>query len=69
MLSELKEIKSFVTFTMRKMEAIEVSLTRLNIPSEPKASLLPHFPLTQLTEVKALEDMLGDENIKTELVS
>lgn len=65
---ELREINKFVIYTMRKVEAIELSLNRLNLPFENKPSLLPNFPLVELAQLQSLEDKLGDEKMQKELV-
>ncbi|RVE42979.1 hypothetical protein evm_012383 [Chilo suppressalis] len=48
LVSEMKQVKSFVTYTMRKDDVIDLLLLKLDIPSEQKMQLCQIYRLWKL---------------------
>lgn len=69
-MSELKNIKAIAVFTMHRVENIEDSLKRVRVQSqyERSPSLLPNLPLTELCQLKSLEEKMVDEQFEKQLV-
>lgn len=70
LVSEMKQIKHFVMYTMRKVESLEIILAKSKtVPSlEPQKTLLPKLPLMEIAQLRTLEDNLENESIRRELV-
>lgn len=67
-MSELKVIRSIVTYTLHRIENIEKTCMR-QTSEEKEISLLPKLPLMELVQLETFEEKLCNEKENQQLVN